>query len=885
MPDRSLPGLGLSGYWDLGSDTWKPGMDTNLRLLSAVAGARVTSRTAALPESPGALSIQIAPLGDAQENKLAIWDGESGAEAWVYLTAQPGWHFYVIDEGINIQWTGLAWVEFAGAGGGTSGGGATSGPQIVLTAEQSVGQLIDTTTETVDFDTVTEDSNSLWNAVDATIRMPADAAGRTVVIVAQTKHSADGAGALETVLERSEDSGSTWDVIGSSGTSEDYFGISRLTALVVLLGNEWYRVRQTTVATKTTSGDNQTALSLTTIGDGQVGRIIKRTQTVPLLNPQFNAGDFTSWTNSTGSGTLKIYIPPDKEYDHVLHPSGFNYMGLAGSTGGPWFIEQKITIPSESGTLTVQWDQHTRLVDDQMRLEIDWLDLGDSVLSTYLGPSYVNSANQLWERFGDTVGSIPAGAVAAMVRFRTVVTGGSQQINITNFSCQVGILGVSGMLPGSVYAYLPELATNQDKVLTVNATGDGVEWGFVPLRIQAGGIDQAKPQGIEFLGTDFSATLDGDTVQIEFQGKVAVDGAGGEVTAGLTRLTFTGAGVGLSSPIAGEIDITIPGPGEAVPPATAIEEIDGFEVVRSNLGGFDRGRPLVWDGPANAFVPLPPDLGTIAYGGGSQVLVDQDMTGLSDFTLTEADHNLSNFDELHFFLFQTDIRADIFISSDGGSTVETVNRAYSGDGGTSEGTEGDDEFYLGGWDAVEAGQLGYGVMTFASNPDSYTFWNMFGATSGVRSERKEFSHTIARSTINHILVDGSSGNFTAGRLMVIGVKKGTQPVDLSARVENGAAFTSDQELLFQETMGVRFLPGVRGRVRVDPAANADAEFQLTSGDGTVIGTATVLASETEADFVLVSSATVSDAVKVLAPTIVDSAIQSAYIALRGEANR
>lgn len=123
MVVRQIPGLGLSAFWDLGEGGWNTGMDTNLRLLSAVVGARVQSRVTALPASPAVGSIYIVPAGDATNwNKLAVWDGPSGAQQWVYITPQVGWHFFVVDEGANVQWTGSSWVAFAGGGGGGAGG-------------------------------------------------------------------------------------------------------------------------------------------------------------------------------------------------------------------------------------------------------------------------------------------------------------------------------------------------------------------------------------------------------------------------------------------------------------------------------------------------------------------------------------------------------------------------------------------------------------------------------------------------------------------------------------------------------------------------------------------------------------------------------------------
>lgn len=126
MVARTLPGLGLTGFWDLGENGWKPGMDTNLQKLSAIVNGSVKSRTTALPGSPTVGDIYIVPSTDpTNPNKVAIWDGASGSEAWVYLTPKTGWAFYVIDEAKNYQFGGSVWVEFAGAGGG---GGLSDAP-------------------------------------------------------------------------------------------------------------------------------------------------------------------------------------------------------------------------------------------------------------------------------------------------------------------------------------------------------------------------------------------------------------------------------------------------------------------------------------------------------------------------------------------------------------------------------------------------------------------------------------------------------------------------------------------------------------------------------------------------------------------------------------
>ena len=51
MAERTLPGLGLTGFWDLGANNWKGGMDLNLRKLSLLVQLSVLSMTTALPST------------------------------------------------------------------------------------------------------------------------------------------------------------------------------------------------------------------------------------------------------------------------------------------------------------------------------------------------------------------------------------------------------------------------------------------------------------------------------------------------------------------------------------------------------------------------------------------------------------------------------------------------------------------------------------------------------------------------------------------------------------------------------------------------------------------------------------------------------------------
>jgi len=105
MTARTMPGLGLLSYYDLGEDGWKDGMDENLRTLSAVAQLAVLSRVTALPGSPTDGDIYIVPSG-GEANNVAVRDNG----AWVYLTPAEGWRAWVADEDTLVVWNGTGWV-------------------------------------------------------------------------------------------------------------------------------------------------------------------------------------------------------------------------------------------------------------------------------------------------------------------------------------------------------------------------------------------------------------------------------------------------------------------------------------------------------------------------------------------------------------------------------------------------------------------------------------------------------------------------------------------------------------------------------------------------------------------------------------------------------
>jgi len=109
MASRTLPGLGLTGFWNEG-DPWKTGGDQNWLKLSAVTQLAVKSATTSLPGTPADGDIYIVPEADANGNSIAVRDNG----AWAYLTPKVGWLAHVEDTSLWLEYDGSAWVEHMG---------------------------------------------------------------------------------------------------------------------------------------------------------------------------------------------------------------------------------------------------------------------------------------------------------------------------------------------------------------------------------------------------------------------------------------------------------------------------------------------------------------------------------------------------------------------------------------------------------------------------------------------------------------------------------------------------------------------------------------------------------------------------------------------------
>ncbi|MFU1607327.1 DUF2793 domain-containing protein [Sulfitobacter pontiacus] len=108
--ERQLPGLGLHGFWTLGSNGYKTQMDENMRKLSALVQPTVKSILAAEPSSPANGDIHVASSawsGVAAAQSLVLRDNG----AWVAVTPQVGWTVYDKATGKEFRYSGVAWLD------------------------------------------------------------------------------------------------------------------------------------------------------------------------------------------------------------------------------------------------------------------------------------------------------------------------------------------------------------------------------------------------------------------------------------------------------------------------------------------------------------------------------------------------------------------------------------------------------------------------------------------------------------------------------------------------------------------------------------------------------------------------------------------------------
>lgn len=107
MAQRTLPNVGLVGFWDLGYDGWKDEMDANLLWLSVLTQGRFSDQVADLPGSPSAGDIVVlAAAHGTHPNEIAVYDGGT----WKYKVPLVGWRLYNVTLGIYQSYNGTIWA-------------------------------------------------------------------------------------------------------------------------------------------------------------------------------------------------------------------------------------------------------------------------------------------------------------------------------------------------------------------------------------------------------------------------------------------------------------------------------------------------------------------------------------------------------------------------------------------------------------------------------------------------------------------------------------------------------------------------------------------------------------------------------------------------------
>ena len=103
--ERTLPGLGLYGFWTLGSNGYKDQNDGNWLRVSALLQGRMISFVSSLPSSPADGDIYVLSA-TANINKVAIRDNG----AWTLLTPNEGWTLWSVADSAHYVFDGSAWV-------------------------------------------------------------------------------------------------------------------------------------------------------------------------------------------------------------------------------------------------------------------------------------------------------------------------------------------------------------------------------------------------------------------------------------------------------------------------------------------------------------------------------------------------------------------------------------------------------------------------------------------------------------------------------------------------------------------------------------------------------------------------------------------------------
>lgn len=126
MPAREFPNLGLKGGYDEHESGWADDQNLNLLKLSVLTQGTVIDKVAAEPGVVTAGAVYLLDETNATNpNAVAVYDGPTGEEDWVYFAPEDGWLLFNQAEGYYEKFDGTVWAELATGGGG---GGISDAP-------------------------------------------------------------------------------------------------------------------------------------------------------------------------------------------------------------------------------------------------------------------------------------------------------------------------------------------------------------------------------------------------------------------------------------------------------------------------------------------------------------------------------------------------------------------------------------------------------------------------------------------------------------------------------------------------------------------------------------------------------------------------------------
>lgn len=281
----------------------------------------------------------------------------------------------------------------------------------------------------------------------------------------------------------------------------------------------------------------------------------------------------------------------------------------------------------------------------------------------------------------------------------------------------------------------------------------------------------------------------------------------------------------------------------------------------STLTANDQGAALTYDHNTQQWVAGKSGFDTLRLGGGMELIAEFDLTvDTLPQLFTEASHGIDKYDEIVIVGHNVTGAVRARISSDGGSTWETVTywRIFSdtaGDGAVWP--LSDNGPYAGGVNATNLAQT-YGIYRICgfSDPNLRTLVYAEGASNlDQDGATNEAGVSDTTSRINAIQVYNAA---STGTVQVIGIKKSRQPLEYYGGLAGSPSVSGT--VIMGHTLGCKFRSGVIGKAIVDVAPGADMTVEIRNGAGTVIATGIILAAATECDLTAASTATVTDRV-------------------------